>query len=252
MKISTATLSSTIFSLLLVFSSCTKEDKKESTPDPSPYSGCRIIDASYTLENGFTSEYSLEYDNQGRLIKTTELTNEAKSYKISYSNNVIVSEALDSTGSLMSTTTYKLNDDGLMTSSKSVSASGFTFSKTLEYNSQNQLSKITSVHNGGTTTSERYFYTDDNISKITSSGPDIILTYYDDQPWQYGDPLYFSRYLTSGISELNNANLVKSIEYTGFEKSTYTYDFDNDGKILEINTHVTTGVKTWKFKWHCQ
>ena len=230
----------------VVFGACSKDKGSESKPS------CLVT--KITQPSG--QEYLLSYNADGKL---TTIQYPSSTTQVTYSGNTIVALSTGS-GGYYNKVTYTLNGNGLPSFIKTeYDATGTTWqTRAYEYQGT-QVTKRKLIKSAGNNTETIYVWANDNLVTENITGPTFTqkleYEYYSDKPYQPG-----SNAENVVIIE-RNKNLLKKRTSTftsngvpEVEKTSFTYEFDKDGKILsmtekdDINTGQTPYKYTYEYK----
>ena len=203
--------------------------KKNNTGKLSP-SSCRIITAL-----GGPDTYHFTYDSQGRL---SSLQIVPTKQKLTYSyagdtTNILVE--LD--GKFQSKYIITNNSKGFTTNILRLANEAGTVwnNQSIEYNGT-QLTKIlyTSSNSNSPVLAVKYTWKDGNIASMETGNNIIDFDYYTNKPAVKGEWRKLTE-LVEGYHLYDNKNCTKSMK-KGDEVTTFTYDFDDHGKIVKMTT----------------
>jgi hypothetical protein len=101
----------------------------------------------------------------------------------------------------------------------------------------------------GNSASKNYTWENGNISTLVEGNHVINYKYYADKKFQVGDWGDIQQFL-SGFRIYENKNLVQSAEING-TTTTYAYQFDDEGRIVEAKSTTTIATNTFKVEYEC-
>lgn len=244
---------------ILLFSACSKKgNDPEVIVDPVSKT-CQIV----TVEEVNESPITYTYDDQGRVLKVTELYGFGTGTFTYSAGKVTFKDSNDGTNK-------EFNTD---TQGRIVSDSRDTY----KYNADGYLTE----KNDGSIPAEFVLtYTNGNLVKVVTDGKETSdITYYEDEINQnlmgFENPLFsgllFNHHtfssLTATFMGKPSKNLVKSITVVEKDASTglnvqttetYTYQKDSDGKVTsqtvkrDAPSGSYSGVSTLNFSYNCK
>ena len=95
-----------------------------------------------------------------------------------------------------------------------------------------------------------YIWEDGNISTLVEENDIYEYKYYADKKFQPGDWRDIQQ-LLSGYKLYECKNLLQSYEYNG-KTTVYTYQFDDEGKIVEAKSTNSSNTSTFKVEYDCK
>jgi endo-1,4-beta-mannosidase len=104
--------------------------------------------------------------------------------------------------------------------------------------------------NGGNSDDVNYIWEDGNISTIVEENDIYEYEYYADKKFQLGDWRDIQQ-LLSGYKLYETKNLLQSYEYNG-KTTVYTYQFDDEGKIVQAKSTNSNNTSTFKLEYDCK
>lgn len=197
--------------------------------------------------------YNLYYDEKGRLSKI-KFAGKQTIYEYR-ADSIIATESNSLSFTLRKK--YKLNAQGLpVTMRMDINQSGsewWQFDYT--YNGTEMVKSVGTNYYNSVTEKVEYVWTNGNLSGFQYGAHTWKFEYYNDKLHLPGDAFYLQM-LTSGNDNnlwqlsgateiIRNKNLLKRMELTiqgyGTSVTTYEYGFDNDGKIIMIQSSNMNG-----------
>lgn len=218
--------------------SCSKNSNNKTN------NSCKIV-ALYdttTLPNGQKNTHSeiLTYNNDGKIASSQYFNgNQNSTVTFAYGDHLII--AVPSSGVVDS---IYLNNDGLPSKMIQKGTTALTTSTYIYSGTQLQnMLIVQKIGNASSTYNYSYsFANGDNTSAVANVSLNDTYTYYTDKPSSIADPRQFPDYISFGVSAIRNAHLVKSRQEPNASES-YTYTFDNTGKILTCTITYSDNTK---------
>jgi hypothetical protein len=235
----------TIVPVILLFFifciSCKKNN--EETPTGS---SCRIITAL-----GGPDTYHFTYDSEGKLSSLHTVPTKQK-FTYTYEGN-ITNMLVEIDGKFLAKFIITNNSQGFTTNIRRLANEAGTVwnNQSMEYNGT-QLAKILySTSNASSPVfAVNYTWKDGNIASQESGGSVIEFEYYTDKPAVAGEWRKYGE-LVEGNHLFANKNCTKSIK-NGGEVTSFTYEFDDAGKILKMTTtEPGNAVSSVQYEYSC-
>lgn len=246
---------------------CSKDDKNEITE------GERCLVTKLTiLPSAFDDSKiiaSLNYDQLGRIkmVKSNSFDkeeNEELLVTFNYTANkiTVVSQEQGDPDEIFE---FTLDDKGLITTGKEVTATGASFSFNFTYNAAGQLEKATETLNNKTLT-EEYLYTNNNLTNLKNASGDFSLSY---DLTKRHTPYSTVTSPYAAFSEFEHIQLLVFFYETGFlgKKSTnritsiksddgltipFTYKDDEKGNATSITSIVENSPVIHLLGYYCK
>lgn len=213
--------------VILVFFIFCASCKKDNDKTPAGLS-CRIITAL-----GGPDTYHFTYDSQGKL-SSLHIAPTKQKFTYTYEGN-ITNLLVEVDGKFLAKYIITNNSQGFTTNIRRLAnEAGTTWNnQAAEYNGT-QLAKIlyTTSNPSSPVIAVTYTWKNGNIASQESGNSVIGFEYYTDKPAVAGDWRKYSE-LIEGYHFFDNKNCIKSVK-SGGEITSFTYDFDDAGKILKM------------------
>jgi len=226
----------TIYLILLigVFVACNKSNDNLTQAQP-PTSLTRIVKQTSGAD---ISTFS--YDASGKALKKENSNGSRKEYE--YAGGKVMRKYYNTSGVYQYTITEELNAEGFSIHN---TRSDQPWENVYEYNTDKTMAK--QISKSSSTIVNDYFWSNGNLDSVRSSSQNgvwqytTIFTYYTDKPNLLSDDIYGEQYWGK-----NSKNLLKT-EVNMFPNGsfsnmwTYTYEFDNQGRIIKQTTSGSNG-----------
>jgi YD repeat-containing protein len=231
--------------VILVFFIFCISCKKKNEETPTGLS-CRIITA---LDGPNT--YHFTYDSEGKLSSLHTVPTKQK-FTYTYEGN-ITNMLVEIDGKFLAKFIITNNSQGFTTNIRRLANEAGTVwnNQSMEYNGT-QLAKILySTSNASSPVfAVNYTWKDGNIASQESGGSVIEYEYYTDKPAVAGEWRKYGE-LVEGNHLFANKNCTKSIK-NGGEVTSFTYEFDDAGKILKMTTtEPGNAVSSVQYEYSC-
>jgi len=229
----------TCFALLVV--SCSK---KETAP-VNPKVTCRIATATFT-GSSYTFTYTLNYDDSGRLIKLVYDGPSAYTKTFVYSDKMIYTNLA---GINSAKDTIILNDAGRI-ASITESTTGSVNKTSFAYDANGQVYSSTTQKDNNLPVTISYLFTNSDLTNTITGGVKDTTTYSPDSA-VIGNLDDFNQLIYFGSHYFTNKHLKTGYSGTPFYY-TYSYTFDAEGKITNINSSDGHSTETYAFTYLCK
>lgn len=228
-------LSITIICCILF--SCKKESGKQ------PY--CRITKLLFNNSR----EYDIKYGDNEKISAIEVMPDKlVSSYK--YENGkTIITVALN--GNFQYRLIVTTNKQGFATNvlAEENQAGTHWYNQAFTYEG-NRVINNTLTDYGGNSEQVNYIWEDGNISTLVEENDIYEYKYYTDKKFQTGEWRDIQQ-LLSGYKLYEYKNLLQSSEYNG-KTTVYTYQFDDEGRIVEAKSTNNSNTNTFKVEYECQ
>lgn len=220
-----------LLSILLLFSSCSKDDDAQPTAKLEPMVVTPKV-KTFTIGNNL---YTHTYDTQGRLL--TRISSDGYKDEYSYANNKVTYKFFQSNVQ-QSTFEYDLNTDGLKIKSLRTFPSAGNYQTVYTYNANKQLATLTNSNSLDTKTSTKtFFYEGKNLEhyeETFSYNTDIwkfYLTYYTDKTNTFGNKNKGYLFDIQEESQHPVKTFTAVFSPTNTQVDTYAYEYDSQNRI---------------------
>jgi len=221
---------------------------------------CRLKTARIKLLQ-YDATTTVDYDDQGRVIKTTTAGTANKTNTFTYVGDTI--KIVESTGSSSSTHTLLKNSDGNIRDLFIRNSQGAISIKVhYDYNSAGKVIKQTTIYGSGTPLVYSIAYNSagdaSNETNTATGSTSIYHDYYTDKEYQIGDAEGITDFLSYGATAVTNNHLLKTTTSTsGTSAPTVirnTYSFDDAGRISNLTQTVgtSTDTSTYDYTYRCE
>jgi len=237
--------SAIILTSLLV--SCQENLEPVINPDPPVDTPSRTRIKS---ETGSSDTSTYLYDNLGRQVLYTTTTGYKK--ETTYDSGQVQQTSYNPQGIPTVIVTSVLNEKGLITYSESSNIPGGSTS--YEYNDDNQVVKYTSITPSGTFEAVSTFV-DGNKESITYLKNGVFqytykYTYYTDKSNGIDDEYYGESFRGHGNKNLLKNWIAISKDGLIFNSYSYTYTFDDKGRVLTLNEIHSDQTNTYTYAYY--
>lgn len=241
----------------VILSSCSKDDKNDSSPDKAKKRIVRVIykDNSKTPSS---QDISYQYDKEGKLIKTVDIYNGSPSTEtFSYSANKIASILID-TKNITYNIDYLLDSNGRITQ-YSQEGDETSYSETYTYDNNGY---VQSVQPQDDDYCLNFLWGNGNLMNVSGKGKKWEFVYNSDPCpsniditswlsfWPFWPEARFVMFNRGKISK----NLLSSVKWIGYEspvsdkifrigECSYQYEFDSDGYPSKITGNCNRKYK---------
>ena len=234
-----------VFILIILLSSCSK---KESNLPPvvQPKTDCRIASANYS-GGALNFTYTLTYNNDGKISKLEYDGVSAYVKTFTYSGNMIY---INLTGINSATDTITLNSAGLMLTHKETTDTS-VYNTTFAYDVNGQVVSSTTQQDNLPPVTTNYTFTNGDLTNTSAGGMKDTTVYSLDKPAVIGNLDDFDQLIYYGASYYTNKHLKQSFSSWPYHY-TFTYTYDEDGKITSVASNDGTAIETFNFTYECK
>jgi hypothetical protein len=232
-----------LLAIVIVSGGCKKKDEvqKPVAPVHIDYGQgtgfCRLISANkYDGGGGM-----FKYDNLGRLAS---VSGGGASRVFSYDSNRIIVTVRNTPSIISGYDTVMLDSKGRIISSNFLSSRYF-------YNDQGELTHITWSDGQGTTGYNYFTWKDGDLVQDSSQSRVRRYAYYTNLPVQYASFHILGYWNTYGVPLYKPKHLLKTITDNGGNPIHFTYNIDDEGKIMSDTARAATFTSFSTYSYEC-
>jgi YD repeat-containing protein len=226
--------------LILIFFSCSKKESNAPLVIPSK-TNCRIASANYS-GGALNFTYTLTYNDDGKLSKLVYDGVSAYVKSFTYSGNMIY---INLKGIHSSTDTITLNSAGLMIAHKETTDTS-VYNTGFAYDANGQVVSSTTQQDNFSPVTTHYTFTNGDLTNTSVSGMKDTTVYSLDEPAVIGNLDDFDQLIYYGAAYYTNKHLKQSFSSWPYHY-TFTYSYDEDGKITSVVSNDGTAIESCKF-----
>jgi YD repeat-containing protein len=223
--------------MLLVSTGCKKESGKKER--------CRI---TKLIKNG-TEEYNIKYGDNEK-ISSIELTPGTEKHAYAYNGDKVTITVTEN-GNFQHRWIVTTNKNDFATNvllENNQSGSDW-FNQAFTYEGTRVTSNKATDSGGNDSATANYIWENGNPAVLINEGDVFNYEYYTDKNYQPGDWRYIQQLLV-GYKIYEYKNLFQSSEING-NKTYYTYNFDDAGRITEATSTSDNITTTFKIEYDC-
>jgi len=225
---------------ILALTSCSKNKKPE----------CRLAHVVEVYTGG-SNNIDFTYDDRNRISTLTYNSGSNVAFNYTYPGNSIVRANIGNGGVITNIDSLLLNSSGLV-ESRYIREYGYSakYVEHYNYNSSGEITSSTSQYD--TDPIRTTVYTYDSGDLVKSESPDAVFTYtwYEDKQPAPGDFTFLLQIIQVGGIYWKPSHLIKTMTRDN-DTTTYTYTFDEDGKITTITGQSNIGITVFTNTFDC-
>jgi hypothetical protein len=231
--------------LMLLFFSCSKKENNM-PPIVPPKTDCRIATASYS-GGSLNFTYTLTYNDDGKLSKLVYDGLSAYVKTFSYSGNMIY---ININGINSGTDTITLNSAGFMIAHKETTDTA-VYNTTFAYDANGQVISSSTQQDNLPPITTNYTFTNGDLTNTSAGGMKDTTVYSVDKPAVIGNLDDFDQLIYYGSSYYTNKHLKQSFSSWPYHY-TFTYTYDDEGKIMSVVANDGTANESFIFTYECK
>ena len=234
----------TLILIILLFS-CSKKESGMQTIVP-PKTNCLIASANYS-GGALNFTYTLTYNDDGKISKLVYDGVSAYVKTFTYSGNMIY---INLNGVYSATDTITLNSAGMMVTHKETTDTA-VYNTTFTYDANGQVISSTTQQNNLPAVTTNYTFTNGDLTNTSVGGMKDTTVYSLDKPAVIGNLDDFDQLIYYGASYYSNKHLKQSFSSWPYYY-TFTYTYDQDGKITSVVSNDGTALESFNFNYACK
>jgi YD repeat-containing protein len=231
--------------LIPFFFSCSKKESNMPLVTPQK-TNCSIASANYT-GGALNFTYTITYNDDGKISKLVYDGVSAYVKTFTYSGNMIY---INLNGINSATDTISLNSAGLMVTHKETTDSS-VYNTTFTYDANGQVVSSTTQQDNLPPVTTNYTFTNGDLTNTSVGGMKDTTVYSLDKPAVIGNLDDFDQLIYYGASYYTNKHLKQSFSSWPYHY-TFSYSYDQDGKITSVVSNDGTAIEAFTFNYECK
>jgi hypothetical protein len=224
------------------FSSCKKDNDKKAS--------CKLIKVTQN-SGGEIAVINITYNDAGKISTVSTTTPQENTSKVfTYNGNTINVVTTNASASRRDSLTLNANGRPANIRMFSDNTGANWINQAYEYNG-NELVKMQETSNSSSTpVTTTATYNNGNLVSLASGSTVSVLEYYTDKNTRQGDYLELIAQINYGVIVYPQKNLLKSISNAG-GMTNFVYDFDSDGKIINVVVSSGSNSTILNYQYQC-
>jgi YD repeat-containing protein len=214
-------------------------------PVVPPKTDCRIASANYS-GGALNFTYTLFYTDDGKISKLVYDGVSAYVKTFTYSGNMIY---INLNGIHSATDTISLNSAGLMVTHKETTDTS-VYNTSFAYDANGQVVSSTTLQDNLPPVTTNYVFMNGDLTNASVGRMKDTTVYSSDKPAVIGNLDDFDQLIYYGASYYTNKHLKQSFSSWPYHY-TFTYTYDEDGKITSVVSNDGTAIETFNFNYTC-